>query len=63
MILDVVLDFVNTVDKQFQHFNEVYFRIFCMNIRVVLNELSVKIPKKNVFIPTISVFMKKRNCV
>ena len=27
------------IDKKFQHFSVINFRIFCMNIRVLLNEV------------------------
>ena len=50
---------VNIVDKKFQHVNDMYFRIMCINIRVVIKEICIQIPKNNTFIPTISVFMKK----
>ena len=48
---------VNIVDKKFQHFNDIYLKIFCLNIRVVLNEVCVQICKNKVFKPTSSVFM------
>ena len=34
--------------------------MFCMNIRLVLKEECVKIPINNIFIPTISVVIKKQ---
>ena len=52
---------VNIVDKEFQHFNDIYFRKFCMNIRVVFKEVYVKIP---IFIFTDDFsFFERNNCL
>ena len=50
---------VNIVDKKFQRFNDIFFRIFCVNIRVVFNKNMCPDTKEQLFMPKISAFMKE----